>query len=123
MNGVGYEPKKQNGPQTREQRKRQMTATTTAKPRATKGRYGILALIAFATMLNYLDRTILGVAGAHGMQQDLHADPAVWGLVLSAFSWTYALAQLPAGAFLDRLGTRVTYFVAVTLWSVFTALQ
>lgn len=104
-----------------------MTATTTdaaaRAARPTRARYAILALIAFATMLNYLDRTILGVAGAHGMQEDLNADPAMWGVVLSTFSWTYALAQLPAGAFLDRLGTRITYFWAVTLWSLFTAAQ
>ena len=41
-----------------------MTTTTGGLPaRATKARYAMLALIAFATMLNYLDRTILGVAG------------------------------------------------------------
>ena len=101
-----------------------MTATTSPLPaRATKARYAMLALIAFATMLNYLDRTILGIAGAHGLQTDLRIDPAVWGIVLSAFGWTYAAAQLPGGVFLDRMGTRITYFWAVTLWSIFTALQ
>jgi ACS family D-galactonate transporter-like MFS transporter len=100
-----------------------MTATTGLPARATKARYAMLALIAFATMLNYLDRTILGVAGAHGLQSELNIDPALWGIVLSAFSWTYAAAQLPGGIFLDRLGTRITYFWAVTLWSIFTALQ
>jgi ACS family D-galactonate transporter-like MFS transporter len=98
--------------------------TTSALPaRATKARYAILALIAFATVLNYLDRTILGVAGAHGLQDDLNISPVVWGFVLSAFGWTYAAAQLPGGVLLDRFGTRVTYFWAVTLWSIFTALQ
>ena len=101
-----------------------MTTTTGGLPaRATKARYAMLALIAFATMLNYLDRTILGVAGAHGLQSELNISPVVWGVVLSAFSWTYAAAQLPGGIFLDRLGTRITYFWAVTLWSIFTALQ
>jgi ACS family D-galactonate transporter-like MFS transporter len=101
-----------------------MTDTTGGLPaRATKARYAMLALIAFATMLNYLDRTILGIAGAFGLQTDLDIDPALWGIVLSAFGWTYAAAQLPGGIFLDRLGTRITYFWAITLWSVFTALQ
>ncbi len=35
------------------------------------------------------------------------------GLVFSAFSWSYALLQIPGGIFLDRFGTRVTYFIAV----------
>jgi MFS transporter, ACS family, D-galactonate transporter len=45
------------------------------------------------------------------------------GLVFSAFSWSYALLQIPGGIFLDRFGTRVTYFVAVVAWSVCTALM
>ena len=42
------------------------------------------------------------------------------GLVFSAFSWSYALLQIPGGIFLDRFGTRVTYFIAVVFWSVCT---
>ena len=101
-----------------------MTATGRAAgtSRATKGRYAILALISFATMLNYLDRSLLGIA-APIMSKDLNIGPAVMGIVLSAFSWTYALAQIPGGALLDRFGTRVTYFFAVTIWSLFTAAQ
>ena len=90
--------------------------------RATKGRYGVLALIATATMINYLDRTLVSVA-APLMAKDLMIGPSLMGVVLSAFSWTYALAQIPGGAFLDRFGTRLTYFVSVTLWSLFTGLQ
>ena len=39
------------------------------------------------------------------------------GLVFSAFSWSYALLQIPGGIFLDRFGTRLTYFIAVVFWS------
>jgi len=100
-----------------------MTSSSGVAPaRATKGRYGILALIATATMINYLDRTLLSVA-APLMSKDLDIGPAVMGLVLSAFSWTYALAQLPGGALLDRFGTRLTYAVSLVLWSIFTGLQ
>ena len=45
------------------------------------------------------------------------------GLVFSAFSWSYALLQIPGGIFLDRFGTRVTYFIAVVAWSLCTALM
>ena len=37
------------------------------------------------------------------------------GLVFSAFSWSYALLQIPGGIFLDRFGTRLTYFIAVVV--------
>jgi ACS family D-galactonate transporter-like MFS transporter len=45
------------------------------------------------------------------------------GLVFSAFSWSYAALQVPGGIFLDRFGTRVTYFIAVAFWSLFTGLM
>ena len=52
-----------------------------------------------------------------------HFSHTVEGLILGAFFWTYALFQLPAGHFIDRLGARVTYAFAVIWWSVFTALS
>ena len=42
------------------------------------------------------------------------------GVVFSAFSWSYALLQIPGGIFLDRFGTRVTYSLALFFWSAFT---
>ena len=100
-----------------------MTAATVAgalKP--TRVRLLILALLTLGTMINYLDRTVISVA-APSMSKELALDPAVMGLVFSAFSWTYAAAQIPGGIFLDRVGARLTYFFSVTIWSVFTVLQ
>lgn len=88
----------------------------------TRGRYRILALIALATVLNYLDRTLLAVA-APAMAEDLHIGPATLGVVFSVFSWSYAASQIPGGMVLDRFGTRLTYSLSITFWSVFTALQ
>ena len=85
-------------------------------------RFRILALISVGTMINYLDRTVLGVA-APSLSSDLHITPAVMGIVFSAFSWSYAAAQIPGGWVLDRIGTRLTYFLSVTLWSSFTLVQ
>jgi len=82
----------------------------------------ILALIAVGTMINYLDRTVLGIA-APFLSKDLGLTASQMGLVFSAFSWSYALLQIPGGIFLDRFGTRLTYFLAVVFWSVFTALM
>ena len=90
--------------------------------RATHARFGVLGLITFGTLTNYLDRAVLGVA-APAMTSELGLDAVKMGLLFSAFSWTYAAAQIPGGAFLDRVGTRVAYFWSVTLWSLFTLLQ
>lgn len=92
------------------------------RERATRARLGILALISFATLLNYLDRAVMGVA-APSMTAELRISPEVMGLIFSAFSWTYAAAQIPGGIVLDRLGTRVTYAASLVLWSVATFLH
>jgi len=84
--------------------------------------FPVLALIAFGTLLNYLDRTVLGIA-APSLSDDLGLTPTMMGLAFSAFSWSYALLQIPGGIFLDRFGTRVTYFVALIGWSALTAVM
>lgn len=88
----------------------------------TRVRFGVLALLAVGTMINYLDRTVLGIA-APTLTKDLGIDAAVMGVVFSAFSWTYAVAQIPGGVFLDRFGSKLTYFLSITFWSLFTLLQ
>jgi ACS family glucarate transporter-like MFS transporter len=45
------------------------------------------------------------------------------GWMFSAFAWSYALAQIPGGALLDRFGSRTVYLWAIFLWSIFTLLQ
>jgi ACS family D-galactonate transporter-like MFS transporter len=85
-------------------------------------RFLVLSLVTVGTMINYLDRTVMSVA-APGLSKDLGLNAALMGVVFSAFSWTYATAQIPGGVLLDRLGVRLTYFFSVTLWSICTALQ
>ena len=98
-------------------------AASAAIPRPrTRARFGILALISIGTMINYLDRTVLGIA-APSLRADLGIDAATMGLVFSAFGWTYAAMQIPGGIFLDRFGAKLTYFLSVTFWSLFTLLQ
>ena len=91
-------------------------------PRTSRRWFPVLALVAVATMVNYLDRTVLGIAAPY-LTKELGLTAAALGIVFSAFSWSYALLQIPGGIFLDRFGTRVTYTWALTLWSGFTALM
>jgi ACS family D-galactonate transporter-like MFS transporter len=64
----------------------------------------------------------MGVAKPE-LVKELHITPEVMGLIFSAFSWTYALAQIPGGYVLDRLGTRLTYALSLGLWSAMTTLH
>jgi MFS transporter, ACS family, D-galactonate transporter len=90
--------------------------------RPTHARFAILALLTVGTLINYLDRTVISVA-APLLSRDLGLSAVAMGVVFSAFSWTYAAAQIPGGILLDRLGVRLTYFLSVTIWSAFTLLQ
>jgi MFS transporter, ACS family, D-galactonate transporter len=87
--------------------------------RRTRARFFILALVTIGTLINYLDRTVISVA-APLLTEEFGLSAAVMGLAFSAFSWTYAAAQIPGGIVLDRIGVRLTYFFSVTLWSLCT---
>ncbi|MFN7924900.1 MAG: MFS transporter [Bryobacteraceae bacterium] len=92
------------------------------QPHPIAGRHRVLALLAVGTMINYLDRTVLGIA-APQLSVALQLTPSALGVVFSAFAWSYAAAQIPGGWLLDRLGNRLTYFLSVVTWSGFTLLQ
>ncbi|MEN8505888.1 MULTISPECIES: MFS transporter [Paraburkholderia] len=91
-------------------------------PRRSKARYQILALLAVGTMINYLDRTVLGIA-APQLTKELGINAALMGLLFSVFSWSYVASQIPGGLFLDRFGSKLTYFLSMTLWSLCTLAQ
>ena len=85
-------------------------------------RYRILGLLAVGTMINYLDRTVLGIA-APQLTKELGINAALMGLLFSVFSWSYVASQIPGGLFLDRFGSKVTYFLSMTFWSLCTLAQ
>lgn len=85
-------------------------------------RYTIVAMLFFATAINYADRATLSIAGS-ALAHDLALSPLQMGFVFSAFGWSYVLAQLPGGFLLDKFGSKQVYFVSILAWSVFTFLQ
>ncbi|RFC42437.1 MAG: MFS family permease [Verrucomicrobia bacterium] len=81
----------------------------------------MMVFMAFsATAINYIDRANLGVAAPY-IAKDLNLSPEATGALLGAFFWTYAAFQLPSGWFIDKVGARIAYAVAVVWWSLFTA--
>ena len=88
----------------------------------TKRRFVALSLISGAVVINYLDRATIGVASP-SIAHDFHLGPLAMGVVFSAFSWSYFLAQVPAGILLDRIGARLIYFFAILGWSLSTLLH
>jgi sugar phosphate permease len=80
-------------------------------------RWRIAFLLALGVLVNFFDRINLSVS-----RDALHASFGLslvaFGYVSSAFSWTYALAQMPAGQLLDRWGVRRVGRISAFLWSV-----
>ena len=83
-------------------------------------RWLVLSLVFLGILVSYIDRGNLSVA-AESIMHDLRLQPATMGILLSAFFWTYALCQIPAGLLVDRFGVRGVYAVAFALWSVASA--
>lgn len=70
--------------------------------------------------MNYLDRGSLAIANTT-VRGDLGLSATRMGLLLSVFSISYAIAQLPAGALLDRIGARTLLGAGMLLWSLVQA--
>jgi MFS transporter, ACS family, glucarate transporter len=86
-----------------------------------KPRGVVLILLLLLSTITYLDRVALTVAGTT-IQKELGISVAHWGWVVSAFSVSYALFEIPSGALGDRIGQRAVLTRIVIWWSAFTAL-
>lgn len=84
-------------------------------------RYRVLTLLFTLSMITYIDRVCIAVAGPE-MQRDLGLSSSQWGWVLGIFALSYALFEIPSGALGDRTGPRKVLTRIVIWWSVFTSL-
>ncbi|QDK80699.1 MFS transporter [Spirosoma sp. KCTC 42546] len=89
------------------------------KAKATRVRYGMLALVFVNVAISYLDRTNIGVA-ASALGKDLNLSKIEMGYILSAFGWAYAALQIPGGLIADRFGPRILYAFCLITWSIVT---
>src|SRR5579862_3412478 len=88
-------------------------------PGAGVGRYRwvICALLFFATTINYVDRSVLGVLTPMLKTSIPGWSDTHYGYVNAAFTGAYAIGLLLAGGIIDKVGTRLGYTVALILWS------
>ena len=84
-------------------------------------RFRVLAILSVLSIITYLDRVCISVAGPR-IQQDLGLTPQIWGWVLGVFTLGYSFFEIPSGALGDRIGPRQTLTRIVLWWSAFTAL-
>ncbi len=82
-----------------------------------KYRWTVVALLFFATTINYLDRQVIGLL------KPTLAEAFTWtetdyGHVVMAFSAAYAIGLLFFGRIIDRIGTKLGYIISIIAWSI-----
>ncbi|MBU3077944.1 MFS transporter [Sphingomonas quercus] len=80
-------------------------------------RWIVCALLFAAVVLSYVDRLVLAtlkpeLQSRYGWSETGYADLAIW------FQGAYGLAYVAFGRLVDRVGARIGYAIAVTLWTI-----
>lgn len=93
---------------------------SSAASQPSRARYVVLCFALLITAISYLDRVCISMT-APFMQKDLGLSDAQMGLVFSAFTFAYAVFEVPAGWLADRFGPRFMMTRVVVWWSLMTA--
>lgn len=86
-------------------------------PKTTYYRWGICALLFFATTINYMDRQIIGVLKPV-LQEQFHWSEIDYSNIVFWFQTAYAAGYAGAGWIMDKVGVRIGFFGAVLVWSI-----
>ncbi len=94
-----------------------MTYAAPALPAMSRVRWTVCALLFFATTINYVDRQVLSIL-AKTLETSIGWNSAQYSYITSTFQATYAIGMFGVGRFIDWLGTRKGYGIAVGFWSL-----
>ncbi|HLB91802.1 MAG TPA: MFS transporter, partial [Terriglobales bacterium] len=91
--------------------------------KAGRYRWKICALLFVATTINYMDRQVLALLKPvlQNPVNGIGLTEVSYGYIVTAFSLAYALGLLLVGGFIDRVGTKLGYAVAVAVWAAAAA--
>lgn len=87
------------------------------KEKIGKYRWTIMWLLFFATTINYLDRQVLSLLKP-SLEVQFNWTNSDYANIAAAFQFSYAIALLFAGRFIDRIGTKRGFIIAIVIWSV-----
>ena len=90
---------------------------TKAEKKSVRIRWFLVGFLVLGGVVNYLDRSTLSVANTT-IAQEFGLNALQMGLLLSAFSWPYAIANLPAGFLVDKFGPKKMFAFAAGAWSL-----
>jgi ACS family hexuronate transporter-like MFS transporter len=100
-----------------------LTQPSPAAPPIGRYRWRILALLFYATTMNYVDRSVLGVLAPTLQYKVFHWSDQDYATINIAFKAAYAIGLVTMGALVDRLGTRAGYALSVIVWGAFGMLH
>lgn len=81
-------------------------------------RWTMVAMLFFATTINYLDRQVLSLTWADFIAPEFHWTNNDYGTITGLFSIFYAVSMLFAGKFIDWMDTKKGFLWAIGVWSV-----
>ena len=93
-----------------------MSSVTTNK--MTNWRWVMCAMLFAATTVNYMDRQVLSLTFKEFIQPEFQWTDSDYGTITGVFSICYAVFCLFAGKFVDYMGTKKGYLIAISVWSL-----
>src|SRR4051812_38430385 len=85
-------------------------------------RWTIVGLLAASITVNLLDRQVLSVLASE-LKTQFQWSNAQYGYIAVAFNLGMMLGQIPAGALMDRVGTRIGLMTIFLSWTVISVLH
>lgn len=89
----------------------------------TNWRWVICSMLFLATTVNYLDRQVLSLTWKDFISPTFHWTDTDYGTITGFFSLFYAFVSLFAGKFIDWMGSKKGYLIAIFIWSVAACLH
>lgn len=80
-------------------------------------RWYITIMLMLVTTINYLDRISLGVVYP-ALKEQLSIDEQHYSYIILSFQFCYLVMMPLSGRFLDRVGIKLGFSIAVTFWSI-----
>ncbi len=80
-------------------------------------RWFVVSLLFVATTINYLDRQLIGLLKPI-LEKEFAWTETDFAHIVMAFTAAYAIGLMVSGGVIDRIGTKLGYAVAITVWSI-----
>jgi ACS family hexuronate transporter-like MFS transporter len=85
-------------------------------------RWWIISLVCIATIINYIDRSALGIMWP-AMSEDLGLTKEDYAWIINIFTITYAAGKFISGKIYDKVGTKIGFVLSIFFWSLASVLH